>query len=370
MLTTGRVYLADALDALCFKTNSFLDPVDSTEFSPSTDLLTLNNPSDPAWRDIKRWSDELGAPSKAGEGTGAGAGSVRRAPSTKGSGPDAPVSSLAASAAASSSSSSSGTKLDASSVRILEEVRQRAAKRARTEASGEIESSGRQAGTEADDPFSTKGGLGSFAPAPKRLRIAAPVASMAAPDGYGGGGEGTGDPDAERARALELGDAYHVPQEYERPSRADARFSGPVSRGAGFTSTAMASAGEDAPRCRSVRDVVGARLQRLKGSGKKAFLRVTIGASGWTRPEPRTKEQLHKAAAAVEEVLGTLSLELDVSSAPLTCHNFLQLVRQGKYTGVAFHRLIRNFMVQGGDPTASGKGGMSWDGGKFLDECR
>jgi len=69
------------------------------------------------------------------------------------------------------------------------------------------------------------------------------------------------------------------------------------------------------------------------------------------------------------DILGTLSIELFASVAPLTCHNFLQLVRRGYYNGVAFHRLIRNFMVQGGDPTATGKGGLGWDGGKFRNEC-
>jgi peptidyl-prolyl cis-trans isomerase B (cyclophilin B) len=53
------------------------------------------------------------------------------------------------------------------------------------------------------------------------------------------------------------------------------------------------------------------------------------------------------------------------SKTPLTCANFLNLAKHGYYDGIAFHRVIENFMIQGGDPTGSGSGGPGY---KFADE--
>jgi len=57
-----------------------------------------------------------------------------------------------------------------------------------------------------------------------------------------------------------------------------------------------------------------------------------------------------------------------VDRAPKTCHNFLLLAKKGYYNKVMFHRLIKGFMIQGGDPTGTGHGGESAWGGKFKDE--
>ena len=51
-----------------------------------------------------------------------------------------------------------------------------------------------------------------------------------------------------------------------------------------------------------------------------------------------------------------------------TCRNFTGLAEAGKYDGVVFHRIIPGFMIQGGDPTGTGRGGESIFGGKFEDE--
>lgn len=66
--------------------------------------------------------------------------------------------------------------------------------------------------------------------------------------------------------------------------------------------------------------------------------------------------------------LGDLNLELHCDVAPKTCENFLALAEGGYYTGTSFHRAIKNFMVQGGDPTGTGKGGTSVFGRTFPDE--
>ncbi|ORZ39374.1 cyclophilin-like domain-containing protein [Catenaria anguillulae PL171] len=69
--------------------------------------------------------------------------------------------------------------------------------------------------------------------------------------------------------------------------------------------------------------------------------------------------------------LGDLNIELWCVSAPRTCHNFLLLAERGYYRGVAFHRLIPGFMIQGGDPTGTGKGGTSaWGPTPFQDEIK
>ncbi|MCR5448517.1 MAG: peptidylprolyl isomerase [Solobacterium sp.] len=53
----------------------------------------------------------------------------------------------------------------------------------------------------------------------------------------------------------------------------------------------------------------------------------------------------------------TIRLELDPVSAPVTCANFEKLVSEGFYDGLTFHRIIRGFMIQGGDPLGNGTGG-------------
>ncbi|VDL99102.1 unnamed protein product [Schistocephalus solidus] len=54
--------------------------------------------------------------------------------------------------------------------------------------------------------------------------------------------------------------------------------------------------------------------------------------------------------------------------APQTCKNFAELAKRGYYTDVPFHRVIRDFMIQGGDPTGTGRGGASIYGRYFEDE--
>lgn len=70
----------------------------------------------------------------------------------------------------------------------------------------------------------------------------------------------------------------------------------------------------------------------------------------------------------IETSLGSFVVELYVQHAPKTCFNFSQLVKIGYYENVKFHRIIKDFMIQGGDPTGTGKGGESIYGGKFADE--
>lgn len=66
--------------------------------------------------------------------------------------------------------------------------------------------------------------------------------------------------------------------------------------------------------------------------------------------------------------MGILTVEMYWKHAPITCRNFMELVRRGYYNNTKFHRVIRDFMIQGGDPTGTGKGGQSIYGAHFDDE--
>ena len=65
---------------------------------------------------------------------------------------------------------------------------------------------------------------------------------------------------------------------------------------------------------------------------------------------------------------GNIEIKLFPKIAPKTCENFLGLVQKGYYNGLIFHRVIKSFMIQGGDPTGTGMGGESIWGSNFQDE--
>jgi len=72
-----------------------------------------------------------------------------------------------------------------------------------------------------------------------------------------------------------------------------------------------------------------------------------------------------KYTATISTDKGDMLIELFADKAPKTVNNFIFLARQGFYDGIIFHRVIANFMAQGGDPTGKGSGGPGY---KFGDE--
>lgn len=70
-------------------------------------------------------------------------------------------------------------------------------------------------------------------------------------------------------------------------------------------------------------------------------------------------------SAVIKTSKGDITITLFPSEAPLTVANFVNLAQRGYYDGQKFHRVIANFMVQGGDPTGTGRGGPGYD---FADE--
>ncbi len=69
--------------------------------------------------------------------------------------------------------------------------------------------------------------------------------------------------------------------------------------------------------------------------------------------------------ATIDTNRGVITLKLYASQAPRTVNNFVCLARDGYYDGVTFHRVINDFMIQGGDPTGTGRGGPGYT---FKDE--
>lgn len=92
---------------------------------------------------------------------------------------------------------------------------------------------------------------------------------------------------------------------------------------------------------------------------------VTINEFEYVKIEKNPKK---KGYVQLHTTHGDLNIELHCDIAPRTCENFITLCERGYYNGVAFHRNIRNFMIQGGDPTGTGKGGESIWGKPFKDE--
>ncbi|EMC98090.1 hypothetical protein BAUCODRAFT_129843 [Baudoinia panamericana UAMH 10762] len=82
----------------------------------------------------------------------------------------------------------------------------------------------------------------------------------------------------------------------------------------------------------------------------------------------KPKRVKQKGYARMSTSHGDINIELYPEYAPKAVWNFIQLAKSGYYNGIRFHRNIKNFMIQGGDPTGTGKGGQSYWGKSFADE--
>jgi peptidyl-prolyl cis-trans isomerase B (cyclophilin B) len=85
----------------------------------------------------------------------------------------------------------------------------------------------------------------------------------------------------------------------------------------------------------------------------------------WDNPPKMQIDAKKNYQAAIETSRGTIELELSAQHAPQTVNNFVFLAKEGFYDGISFHRVINNFMIQGGDPTGTGSGGPGYN---FSDE--
>jgi peptidylprolyl isomerase len=88
-----------------------------------------------------------------------------------------------------------------------------------------------------------------------------------------------------------------------------------------------------------------------------------------TKIEPQENLAVKTSSVVVFETnLGNIELTLKPDIAPKACENFIGLVEKNYYNGLIFHRIIKNFMIQGGDPTGTGAGGESIWNKPFADE--
>jgi peptidylprolyl isomerase len=114
--------------------------------------------------------------------------------------------------------------------------------------------------------------------------------------------------------------------------------------------------------------------KKKKNRRNKVFARITgilIAITFlmlMTTTPSQAQKETNQPTVVLETTQGTIELKLFPEIAPKTVENFTGLVKKGYYDGTVFHRVIKNFMVQGGDPTGTGRGGESLWGGKFEDE--
>lgn len=87
----------------------------------------------------------------------------------------------------------------------------------------------------------------------------------------------------------------------------------------------------------------------------------------WDQAPEMSIDTSRTYTVTMETSKGTITLELYPEHAPITVNNFVFLAGEGFYDGVAFHRVIPDFVIQGGDPTGSGSGGPGY---RFQDETK
>lgn len=83
------------------------------------------------------------------------------------------------------------------------------------------------------------------------------------------------------------------------------------------------------------------------------------------QPPPMQIDQNKTYSAVLKTTEGDITIDLDVKRTPVTSNNFVSLARENFYGGTIFHRVMKNFMIQGGDPSGDGSGGPGY---KFADE--
>jgi cyclophilin family peptidyl-prolyl cis-trans isomerase len=106
-------------------------------------------------------------------------------------------------------------------------------------------------------------------------------------------------------------------------------------------------------------------MGRFKQPVFQAFLAASLLLlAGCGDDDPGSENDI----AVVETSMGRFTVSLFDDVAPLAVENFVGLARNGYYEGVIFHRVIKGFMIQGGDPTGTGTGGTSLWGESFADE--
>lgn len=104
------------------------------------------------------------------------------------------------------------------------------------------------------------------------------------------------------------------------------------------------------------------------------LLLLGLGSIGAEATEVKQAVEQNRSVAGkapmvrIETNVGTIEVKLYADKSPLAVENFLGLTKKGYYNGTIFHRVIKGFMIQGGDPTGTGRGGESIWGKEFKNE--
>ncbi len=98
-----------------------------------------------------------------------------------------------------------------------------------------------------------------------------------------------------------------------------------------------------------------------------SFLCFNLSAEELKVPNSKDAKNM---VVCLETNQGIIEIELNEEAAPKACENFLTLVKNHYYDGIIFHRVIKDFMIQTGDPTGTGRGGSSCWGAPFKDELK
>jgi peptidyl-prolyl cis-trans isomerase-like protein 2 len=172
-----------------------------------------------------------------------------------------------------------------------------------------------------------------------------------------------------------VGDKVLRAKEAVEKARREREAGGDVNRSKAMTKTGQANA---APKPSMIQEKKTAYNAAQYTTGRAAASFTSTGLTPETSGERallsdeeymlRPKRVKIKGYARIETNLGSINIELQTETAPRAVWNFVQLAKKGYYNGVKFHRNIRNFMIQGGDPTGTGKGGTSIWGKNFQDE--
>jgi cyclophilin family peptidyl-prolyl cis-trans isomerase len=85
----------------------------------------------------------------------------------------------------------------------------------------------------------------------------------------------------------------------------------------------------------------------------------------WANPPAMSIDQNKQYMATIKTNFGDIAVQLFLKDSPIAVNNFVFLARQGFYDGVKLHRVVKGFVIQGGDPTGTGAGGPGY---KFADE--
>jgi peptidyl-prolyl cis-trans isomerase B (cyclophilin B) len=92
-----------------------------------------------------------------------------------------------------------------------------------------------------------------------------------------------------------------------------------------------------------------------------------MAAKQWDKQPEMQIDPKKKYTVSMNTSKGIIEIELYTEHAPKTVNNFVFLIKEGFYDGVSFHRVIEDFVIQGGDPTGTGRGGPGY---KFEDELK